>query len=362
MKALDALKRGEARWDIFDRVEGGPLDLRGVDLRGAKLSKLEFVHIDLTDSDLSNAAFSDCSFNNVTLRGASLRGADLSRAFLESVDLSGANLSSCQLWGARLTGVNLSGADLRDACLEWATFSGCEASGAQFTGAELSETVFGDIDLTDASGLDECSFFGPSFVGHGTMERTRRLPLNFLRGCGLPDVLIQYLPSLTQASPVQFFSCFISYTTASQGFADRLHADLQNNGVRCWFAPHDMEPGKKIYDQIDEAIRIYDRLLLILSNESMASPWVKTEIAKARKKEQKQGRRVLFPVTLVPFDDVRKWKQFDGDIGDDSAKEIREYFIPDFSTWKTDHDAYAKAFDKLLRALKNADAKPAEPI
>ena len=43
------------------------------------------------------------------------------------------------------------------------------------------------------------------------------------------------------------------------------------------------------------------------------------------------------------------------DRGIDSAREIREYFIPDFSNWK-DHDSYAKAFDRLLRDLK-ADAR-----
>jgi hypothetical protein len=44
-------------------------------------------------------------------------------------------------------------------------------------------------------------------------------------------------------------------------------------------------------------------------------------------------------------------------VGKDSAREIREYFIPDFSQWK-DHDSYVKAFDRLLRDLK-ASAGPA---
>ena len=39
-----------------------------------------------------------------------------------------------------------------------------------------------------------------------------------------------------------------------------------------------------------------------------------------------------------------------GAAGKDSAKEIREYFVPDFSNWK-DHDAQ-KALDRLLRDLK----------
>jgi hypothetical protein len=158
------------------------------------------------------------------------------------------------------------------------------------------------------------------------------------------------LPSILN-EPIQRYSCFISYSTADQPFAERLHADLQNKGVRCWFAPHHIQSGKKIHEQIDEAIRLYDRLLLVVSEHSMESRWVKTEIANARKKELTQHRQVLFPIRLVEFEAIRLWKLFDADVGDDSAREIREYFVPDFSQWK-DHDSYRAAFEKLLHDLK----------
>jgi hypothetical protein len=91
-----------------------------------------------------------------------------------------------------------------------------------------------------------------------------------------------------------------------------------------------MASGKKVHEQIDEAIRIYDRLLLIISPASMASEWVKTEIAKARKREIAERRRMLFPITLVDFKSLKAWECFDSDTGKDSAREIREYYIPDF--------------------------------
>ena len=144
---------------------------------------------------------------------------------------------------------------------------------------------------------------------------------------------------------------FISYSTKDQDFADRLYADLQAQGVRCWFSPNDAQGGKKLHDQIDDAIRVYDKLLLILSDASMASAWVETEICSARTKEEQQKRQMLFPIRLVPFDRIRQWKLFSADAGVDLAREIREYFIPDFSNWK-DHDAYAAAFKGLFRDLK----------
>jgi hypothetical protein len=88
----------------------------------------------------------------------------------------------------------------------------------------------------------------------------------------------------------------------------------------------------------------------------MQSEWVKTEIAKARKREIKEGTRILFPISIVPFETIRDWENFDADTGKDSAREIREYFIPDFSNWK-DHDSYQEAFDRLVRDLKAETAK-----
>lgn len=85
---------------------------------------------------------------------------------------------------------------------------------------------------------------------------------------------------------------------------------------------------------------------------------VKTEIANARAREEQQKRQMLFPITLAPFDRIKEWKLFDVDRGIDSAREIREYFIPDFSNWKA-HDSYQQAFERLLRDLKAGTADEA---
>jgi hypothetical protein len=54
-----------------------------------------------------------------------------------------------------------------------------------------------------------------------------------------PDKLIEYLRSLLDEA-IQHYSGFISYSSRHQEFASRLHADLQNSRVRCWFAPYDL--------------------------------------------------------------------------------------------------------------------------
>jgi len=58
-----------------------------------------------------------------------------------------------------------------------------------------------------------------------------------------------------------------------------------------------------------------------------------------------------FPVRLVEFHTLQNWECFDADTGKDSAQEIREYYVPDFSGWK-DQDSFQIEFEKLLRDLR----------
>jgi TIR domain/Pentapeptide repeats (8 copies) len=279
------------------------------------------------------------NLSHANLRLASLHGADLTKA-----DLTGANLT-----GAYLHHTNLSKADLRGANLKYAHLIMVNLSFAK-----LGQTSFANTDLTGAEGLESCRHLGPSSVGIDTFFKSKgELPDSFLRGCGVPDVFITYARSLA-GQTIEFYSCFISYSSNDQQLAERLYSDLQAKGVRRWFAPHHVQGGQKVHEQIDAAIQLYEKLLLILSPHSMNSEWVKTEIALARKREVREKRKVLFPVSLVAFEALREWECFDADTGKDSAREIREYFIPDFSNWK-DLDSYQKAFEKLLHDLKAAD-------
>jgi hypothetical protein len=358
---LALLRQGTEVWNRWrEENPGTEPDFRGADLRGADLNEAKLAGADLSGADLSGADLRKADLGGTDLRlaalsqadliWADLRGANLGGAILTGADLRTANLGNANLSKANLGWTNLSGANLSGANLSGANLSGANLGGARFNEAQLDETIFGDTNLRDARGLDACIHLGPSILDHRTLAKSGRLPLAFVRGCGLPDKLIEYLPSLLN-EPIQFYSCFISYSTEDQPFAERLHADLQNKGVRCWFAPHDIQGGKKIHEQIEEAIRVYDRLLLILSAHSMNSQWVRTEIAKAIKRERRENRRMLFPVRLVSFEALRDWECFDADAGKDSAREIREYFIPDFSNWK-DFDSYQKAFERLLSDLK----------
>jgi hypothetical protein len=341
---LAILKQGV---EVWNRWRAGNQEIEP-DLSGAYLSESS---LEWAIGFLGNPLF-----ENADLRGVDFSRADLNHAVLKGANLNGANLRACDLIGANLRRTDLRSANLRYAKLNQVNFTLANLSKADLEKAMFWETVLARTNLSDALGLENCKHGGPSIIDHRTLKRSGALPRSFLQGCGLPDTFIDYFPSLL-AEPIQFSSVFISHSSKDHRFAKKLHSSLQANGVRCWFAPHSIQGGRKIYEQIDEAITTYDRLLLILSERSMSSEWVKTEIANARQREVREKRQMLFPISLVPFENIRKWKVFDADTGKDSAREIREYFIPDFSNWK-DHASYQGAFQRLLRDLKSEDGKP----
>jgi uncharacterized protein YjbI with pentapeptide repeats len=309
----------------------------------------EFVIPDLSEArlayaDLSHHYLRRAHLAGVDLRGANLRAADLRSTNLRAAKLNEAFLNGAHLGDASLIRANLNGAVLHRTDLRRVTLRNANLYGADLTNAILYETVFANVDLTGVIGLEACNHVGPSIIDYRTLQKSGRLPLSFLRGVGLQDRLIEYLPSLLKEA-IQYYSCFISYSSKDQDFADRIHADLQNNGVRCWFAPHDMKIGDKILDAIDDAIRLRDKVLLILSEHSIKSDWVEDEVSKSFAEERKRGQPVLFPIRVdnTVMDTNEAW-----------ALKLRDQRnIGDFRNWK-DHDGYKKIFDRVLRDLRRA--------
>jgi hypothetical protein len=312
------------------------------------------VQPDLTEAQLHGA----------NLKGVNFGAADLRGVFLREANLRGAYLREANLIGAHLWKTDLAEAELRGKSVE-SEYNGGRSYGGGFglVRPDQSRSFWSDStgchDRSYVRGLDTVKFAGPSTLGIDTLIRSySRVPEVFLRGCGVPDSLIEYLPSLMGAmQPIQFYSCFISFSTKDQAFTQRLYERMQSHHLRVWFAPEDMKGGAKLHEQIDQAIRVHDKLVLVLSEQSIQSEWVMTEIRKARKAELRDKRRKLFPIRLVDMDTLRDWECFDANTGKDLAVEVREYFIPDFTQWK-DHDSFERAFTRFLKDLQATEAQP----
>jgi hypothetical protein len=339
---LKILEEGVETWnawrtefpDTRPRLDGA--NLIKANLKGANLSRAEMWFAKLRGADLENA-----NLSWALLMGTDLSGANLKNAILRSADLLEVNLSQS----------NMSGANLSEANLNLANLSFANLNEADVRLAKTAWTVFAENDLSTVIGLEDIKHRGPSTIGIDTLFLSQgRIPEAFLRGAGVPEDLITFLPSLV-GRPIEFYSSFISHSHHDEEFARRLHSRMRSENLRVWYAPEDMKGGKKLHEEIFRAIQIHDKLLLVLSESSMKSEWVMTEIRRARKVEREENRRKLFPIRLVDFETIQQWECFDADSGKDLAIELREYYIPDFSNWK-DHDLFELEFAKLLRDLR----------
>ena len=385
-RALSGNTRPELSEADLSWAEIGPANLNGANLararlRGARLNDADLYRAELFEADLSAANLTTADLTGAHLKQANLssaelrwaelimanlykadlRWADLKAAHLFRADLTAANLEEADLCGANLREANLFGANLRGADLRWADlrqtdlreanlseahlsgveFTGARVAGAIFTASDLAYVIFGDLDLSAARGLDAVHHLGPSTVGLDTVSRSQgRIPDVFLRGCGVPDEVIALVHWLEQ-NPVRPHACLISYASTEQRLAERLHEDLQERNVRCWLSPDRLKTGKARLG-LNEAIRIDDRMILILSETSAESDWIGAEVEQALVLEQEDRRRVLHAIETDNIM-VRKHRGW--------AERLKErHEIADFRRWQ-EPEAYREAFEPLLVAL-----------
>jgi uncharacterized protein YjbI with pentapeptide repeats len=345
------LKRSVEEWNTWRK--GHPETRPGLigatlsraDLRGANLSGASLSEAFLSGTNLSEADLSDANLSGAILRNANFSHADLNHVDLRSADLSGANLSGADLFGVNLSGASLSGVDLSSAFLGNANLINANLGDVTFNRTVLSRTLFAWVDLSKVKGLETARYNGRSVVDINTVTLPVDSPtrLHFLRGVGFTETQISSLPSLLTPRPILSHSLFISYASQDQAIAQQLSTDLRENDVPCWFVPRDLSPDNYFRERIGQAIHSQDKLLLLLSEHSIQSGWVRYEVELALSRENQGIREILFPICL---DDALSrstagWAM--------SLKATCH--IGDFTGWQ-DEANYQQAFATLLQHLK----------
>ena len=338
---LRILRQGVQAWNNWRRANKIRPDLSGADLSGVHLSGVDLSVADLFDADLTSADLSEAN-----LSMANLVGADLIKANLNGADLRVADLSRADLTQAGLTEANLAGTNLT-----LTIFAGTQLQGTNLSGASVAWTQFGGVDLSQSLGLDQVRHNRPSSIGIDTIYDSKGIiPEVFLRGAGVPEDIIALLPTI-RSKPIEFYSCFISYSHADKSFARRLHDGLQGRGIRCWLDEKQMLPGDDIYEQVDRGIRLWDKVLLCCSKDSLRSWWVDDEITRAFKKEQElmkeRGGKVL---ALIPLN--LDGYMFTGDWPSPKATQIKSRLAVDFTGWERDNAKFDQQFELVVKALR----------
>lgn len=361
---LAILKQGVRAWNNWRSKNP---DVRP-DLSSVLLDEEELSTIDFSNTILSNAEIRHAFLFEANLTHAILWNTNLSNTYLENADLSHAMLGEANLFAVKLSGAKLTGAKLQ---FTKQLMGSIYERGADFTSANLHQadfshsicgaTIFANVNLSSAKGLETVTHRGRSFIGINTLERSRgQIPEVFLRGCGLSDKSIKFANSFV-AGP-EFYSCFISYSTADVDFAKLLYDKLQGAGIRCWFAPEQILPGERIDEAIDYGIRYWDKVLFCASKSSLTEKWwVDFEVDKAFKKsrdlQRERGEQVgvIVPLNLDDY-------LFGPEYEKNPKRSIFEVTLAaDFVGWRNDLGKFNREVEKVIKALRTEGGKEAPP-
>jgi hypothetical protein len=91
---------------------------------------------------------------------------------------------------------------------------------------------------------------------------------------------------------------FISHSSDDKDFIFRLALDLLNAGFPVWLDAYQMEIGSKLRPEIYEGIDQSTHLILVISESSIKSDWVKKELNRALKKEKEINHPFILPIKL----------------------------------------------------------------
>ena len=80
---------------------------------------------------------------------------------------------------------------------------------------------------------------------------------------------------------------FISHSSKDKEIADRLCEYLERNGLKCWIAPRNIEPGCEWPVAISEAIQNVKIMVVIYSHNAASSTQVPKELTLADKRKKR---------------------------------------------------------------------------
>ena len=128
---------------------------------------------------------------------------------------------------------------------------------------------------------------------------------------------------------------FISHSAKDKPFVRKLAADLVANGVKVWLDEQRILVGDSIPEKIAQGLAESDFFLIVVSQNSVASAWVKKELSSALVHEIERRKVTVLPVKL---DDAQM------------PDSINDKLYADF------RGSYDEGLNKLIQSIKAREA------
>ncbi len=346
------------------------------DWRLSRTNYIDFSGIDFSNRDFSNYNLSYLVFKKTNFNFSNLSCTNISNSIIIESNFVSCNFRHSALNGSRIESCNLNSSDLSDCNLDcsyliYSTFNCAILCNSSFlrsvflensiNDAFLGNSRFGNtslmrLDMSVTNGLDEIQFTGQCNIDFHTLQKSK-FSKTFLFKSGLPQNYINYLPDFIEPEGIRLFPCFLSHSSKDKVFARKLYDALSAKGVLVWFDEKSLKPGDHLETSISKGISMYDKAILICSENSLNSWWVNRELDRVLDKEHFyykssiEKKHILIPVKIDQY--IHTWEN-------SRKSDIEKYVIGDFINWN-ETGQFNKAVDLLIEAL-NVDRIVENPI
>jgi TIR domain-containing protein len=135
------------------------------------------------------------------------------------------------------------------------------------------------------------------------------------------------------------FQIFLSHNTRDREWCEWLKASAEETGVKAYLAEHDVQPGTNLAAKVVKAIEASDAVVVLISDNSVAAPYVHQEIGYALK-----AGKVIIPLVQPG-------------IRDESLAMLRgvEYIPFDFRHPHEGHQQLRKALGRLVEQQRRRE-------
>src|ERR1043165_3616089 len=208
----------DAKYSHWKNSQFVNTQFRDMNISESLLFRINIKHSRLATTNFNNCKGYQLEFNNVLIKDSSLESMVFhSYSTLYLVRIFRCNLSRMTFKGdisdIQFKNSELINSDFHNCFIDDVIFRSCVLAGCNVTNATIMNTLFDGIDMSKMIGLESVDHSGLNTLSHHTLYLSgNNIPLIFLQAIGMPENLIEYLPSLI-STPIEYFTCFISYSS-----------------------------------------------------------------------------------------------------------------------------------------------------